>query len=100
MLYKNGGMKKRGGYSQNYDHAQRGDAKRPADSLTLEDAYRLLGVNHDTSLEEVDKAYREKISKSHPDKVSHLGEELQEKASEVTLKLNAAINMIRNSRTN
>ena len=100
MLYKNGGIKKRGGYSQNYDHTQRGDDKRPVDSLTLEDAYRFLGVSPDTPLKEVEKTYKEKISKSHPDKVSHLGDELQEKASEVTLKLNSAINMIRKNRGN
>ena len=98
LLYKNGGMKKREGYSQNYDHAQRGDTKRPAESLTLEDAYRFLGVSPDTPLKEVEKTYKERISKSHPDKVSHLGEELQEKASEVTLKLNAAMNTIRKNK--
>jgi DnaJ-domain-containing protein 1 len=92
MLYKNGGMKKRRGY------AQRGNAKSPPDSLTLEEAYRFLGVSPDTPLENVEKAYREKISKSHPDKVSHLGEELQEKASEVTLNLNAAMNIIRKNK--
>ena len=98
MLYKNSGMKKRRGYSQSYDHAQRGNAKSPPDSLTLEEAYRFLGVSPDTPLENVEKAYREKISKSHPDKVSHLGEELQEKASEVTLNLNAAMNIIRKNK--
>ena len=98
LLYRNTGMKKRESYSQNYDHAQKGDAKRPADPYTLEDAYRFLGVSPDTPLEEVKKAYKEKISKSHPDKVSHLGEELQEKASEVTLKLNSAMDMIRKNR--
>ncbi len=72
--------------------------RAPPDSLTLEEAYRLLGVSPDTPLEDVEKAYREKVSKSHPDKVSHLGEELQEKASEVTLKLNAAMNMIRKNK--
>jgi DnaJ-domain-containing protein 1 len=100
LLYRNTGMKKRESYSQNYGRAQRGGVKSPSDSLTLEDSYRFLGVSPDTPLEEVKKAYKEKISKSHPDKVSHLGEELQEKASEVTLKLNSAMDMIRKNRGN
>ena len=67
--------------------------------LGLEEAYRLLGTNPNSSWEEVKKAYKEKISKSHPDKVSHLSEELQEKAKEVTLKLNQAIDIIKRNKT-
>ncbi len=63
--------------------------------LDLEEAYGLLGLNPDASWEEVQKAYKEKIAKSHPDKVAHLSEELQEKAKELTLKLNNAIDVIR-----
>jgi hypothetical protein len=98
LLYRNAGMKKRENYSQNHDHEQSKDAKSPTDSLTLEDAYRFIGVSPDTPWDEVKKAYKEKISGSHPDKVSHLGEELREKASEITLKLNSAMNMIRKNR--
>jgi DnaJ-domain-containing protein 1 len=101
LLSRNAGiMKKRESYSQNHDHGQRGDSKSPPGSLTLDDSFRILGVSPDTPWEEVKKAYRDKVSKSHPDKVSHLGEELQEKAGEITLKLNAAMNMIRKDRGN
>ncbi len=54
-----------------------------------------MGVNPDASWEEVQKAYKDKIAKSHPDKVAHLSEELQNKAKELTLKLNQAIDIIR-----
>jgi DnaJ-class molecular chaperone len=54
-----------------------------------------LGVNPDASWEEVQKAYKEKIAKSHPDKVAHLSDELQNKAKELTLQLNKAIDIIR-----
>ncbi|MDR4505235.1 MAG: DnaJ domain-containing protein [Candidatus Scalindua sp.] len=67
----------------------------PGESSQVEEAYRLLGIRPDASWKEAQKAYKEKIVKSHPDKVAHLGEELQEKAKEVTLKLNKAIETIR-----
>jgi DnaJ like chaperone protein len=62
---------------------------------SLEEAYRILEVNPDASWEEVKKAYKEKIARSHPDKVSHLSKELQEKAEELTLKLNKALDVIK-----
>ncbi|ODS30954.1 MAG: DnaJ-like protein DjlA [Candidatus Scalindua rubra] len=63
--------------------------------LNLEDAYKILGVSPNASLKEVQKAYKDKIVKSHPDKVTHLSKELQEKAKEVTAKLNKAIEIIK-----
>lgn len=67
--------------------------------LSLKKAYRTLGVSFDATLEEVKKAYRDKIAKCHPDKVSHLSEELQEKARELTLDLNNAFKLIKQTRT-
>ncbi len=66
--------------------------------LTLDEAYRVLGVKNASSLDEISKAYKDKMIKSHPDKVSHLSHELQEKAQELTLRLNAAFDVIKNSR--
>ncbi len=63
--------------------------------LNLEDAYKILGVSPNASLKEVQKVYKDKIVKSHPDKVTHLSKELQEKAKEVTAKLNKAIEIIK-----
>lgn len=80
-------------YSRN--KSQENKKKEPNGDLDLEEAYGLLGLNPDASWEEVQKAYKEKIAKSHPDKVAHLGKELQDKAEELTLKLNNAIDIIR-----
>ena len=41
------------------------------------------------------KAYKDKMTKSHPDKVSHLSKALQDKAQELTLELNAAYDLIK-----
>ncbi|NOZ67962.1 MAG: DnaJ domain-containing protein [Deferribacteres bacterium] len=72
--------------------------RRGRETLSLEEAYRTLGVSPGASWEEVKKAYREKVSKCHPDKVSHLSEELQEKARELTLRLNDILEVIKRSK--
>ena len=64
-------------------------------SMSLNESYKLLNVSPDASLSVVQKAYKEKMAKSHPDKVAHLSEELQKKAKELTLEINKAYNLIK-----
>ena len=49
---------------------------------TRESAYEILGVERDASDQEVKSAYRQLVSKYHPDKVSHLGDEFADLAEE------------------
>lgn len=63
--------------------------------MGLEEAYRLLNVSPDASWSDVQRAYKEKMAKSHPDKVAHLGKELQDKAKELTVEINKAYNIIK-----
>ncbi|MBL7048006.1 MAG: DnaJ domain-containing protein [Nitrospira sp.] len=63
--------------------------------LTLEKAYILLGVSSKADMDEISSAFREKVSKSHPDKVTHLSEELQERARELTMNFNMAYDLIK-----
>lgn len=44
--------------------------------------YKILEIPSESSNEEVKKAYRKMANKYHPDKVSHLGDELQKLAEE------------------
>lgn len=81
-------------YSSN-TQSQEGKREGHGGALDLEEAYRLLGVNQKTSWGVIQKAFKEKVVKSHPDKVTHLSEELQTKAKEITLQLNKAIEIIR-----
>lgn len=61
-------------------------------------AYKILEVSPDASDEEIKKAYRRLAVMYHPDKVSHLGEEIQNSAKEKFQKLNAAYEKIKKQR--
>ncbi len=62
--------------------------------ITLDQACLILGISHNTSWDEVKKAYKQKIARNHPDKVSHLSSEIRQKAKEETLKINKAFEFI------
>ena len=54
--------------------------------------YDILEVSPNATLEEIKKAYLDKITKYHPDKVISLGKELQLLAEEKTKQINKAYN--------
>ena len=63
-----------------------------------EAAYRILEISPDVTDEEVKKAFREMAKKHHPDKVAHLGEEVQHAAKEKFQMINQAYNDIKKVR--
>lgn len=63
-----------------------------------EGAYKILGINADAMDEEVKLAYREMAKKYHPDKVSHLGEDVKKAAEEKFMKVNEAYETIKKKR--
>ncbi len=67
----------------------------PDGQMGLNEAHRVLHISPDAPWRKVQSAYKERMTKSHPDKVSHLGEELQEKARELTVEINKAYNTIK-----
>jgi len=61
-------------------------------------AYKILEISKDASDEEVKKAYRSMATKYHPDKVSHLGEDIKKAATEKFQALQAAYEEIKKER--
>lgn len=61
-------------------------------------AYQVLEISPGVSDEELKKAYRELAKKHHPDKVSHLGEDVKRAAEEKFTRLNAAYEAIKTER--
>lgn len=61
-------------------------------------AYRILEITPEATDEEVKKAYKKMAVKHHPDKVSHLGEDVQRQAKEKFQEINAAYEQIKKER--
>lgn len=64
----------------------------------LESAYKVLEIDSSATDEEVKKAYKKMAVKYHPDKVSHLGEDVQKTATEKFKKINEAYEKIKKQR--
>ncbi|MDR0941930.1 MAG: TerB family tellurite resistance protein [Bacteroidales bacterium] len=67
-------------------------------SNDIENAYKVLEITENASDEEIKKAYKKMAVKYHPDKVSHLGEEVQKSATEKFKKVNEAYEKIKKQR--
>ncbi|HEX7493458.1 MAG TPA: TerB family tellurite resistance protein [Bacteroidales bacterium] len=61
-------------------------------------SYKILEIVQSSSNEEVKKAYRRMAMKYHPDKVSHLGEEIRKSADEKFTRVNEAYEKIKRER--
>lgn len=61
-------------------------------------AYRILEITPDATDEELKKAYRRMALKYHPDKVAHIGEDVQKAANAKFQELNAAYEQIKKER--
>ena len=62
--------------------SEKNDEARSADRFESSDPYIVLGVDRSDSEAHIKKVYRELVSRYHPDKVAHLGEEFKTIAEE------------------
>jgi DnaJ like chaperone protein len=60
------------------------------DTRSLDDAYKILGVNPDCTDDELKKAYRQMALKHHPDRVATLGEDVKKAAEKKFQEINDA----------
>ena len=60
--------------------------------------FRILEISPDASNDEIKRAYRKMANKYHPDKVSHLGKEMQAAAEEKFKALNNAYQQLKKDR--
>jgi len=58
-------------------------------------AYEILGIERNTTVEEIKKAYRQMALKYHPDKVTHLGEDVRKAAEEKFKKIQEAYESVK-----
>lgn len=61
-------------------------------------AYSILGLQPNATNEEIKKAYRKMAVEYHPDKVSYLGEDIQQSAKEKFQKINQAYESLKKER--
>lgn len=64
-------------------------------SSVVNDPYSILEVSQGASQDEIQTAYRARMREYHPDKVAHLGEELQKLAHERTVEIQQAYQRLR-----
>jgi len=64
---------------------------------TPSDPHTVLGVPRSASQEEIRAAYRARMREYHPDRVAHLGEDLQRLALRKTLEIQEAFERLRRS---
>ncbi|HET9571352.1 MAG TPA: TerB family tellurite resistance protein [Bacteroidales bacterium] len=65
---------------------------------SAESAYKILEITPQATDEEVRKAYKRMAVKHHPDKVSHLGEDVQKAANDKFKEVNSAYDRIKKER--
>lgn len=93
--YDNSGS---GSYSGGYSGGYSSGGYAPRSGPSLNDCYKILEISPDATDDEVKKAYRKAAMKYHPDKVSHLGEDMRKKAEEQFAKVNEAYDKIKAAR--
>ena len=81
--------------SEGPERKERSSRAQPAASEPAFDPYEVLGIPASASAETIQSAYKARMNEYHPDKVAHLGEELQELAHRKALEIQQAYQQLR-----
>ncbi len=74
------------------ERSSRAQAEAPG---SLFDPYQILGIDSSASGKEIQAAYKARMHEYHPDKVAHLGEELQKVAHRKAVEIQQAYEQLR-----
>ena len=77
------------------DQRERSSRAQAETSESSFDPYEILGIDSSASGEEVQAAYKARMHEYHPDKVAHLGEELQKVAHRKAVEIQRAYEQLR-----
>ena len=76
--------------SEGRDERERSSSAQAEAPKSSVDPYRTLGIDSSASGEEIRSAYKARMHEYHPDKVAHLGEELQKVAHRKAVEIQRA----------
>ena len=99
MSWLNRLLFRRGGWGQPRSTETSGQGKNSSwhaeeEGSSSKDPYEILGVKPGALPKEIHAAYREAVQKYHPDKVSHLGKELQDLANKKFVEIQEAYDFL------
>ena len=77
------------------DQRQQSRQKQESTSQQGNDPYVVLGVSREDSLSHIEKRYKELARQYHPDRVNHLGPELQDMAHQKMLAIQEAYEILK-----
>ena len=77
------------------DERERSSSAQAKASESSFDPYQILGIDASASGKEIQAAYKARMHEYHPDKVAHLGEELQKVAHRKAVEIQQAYEQLR-----
>jgi DnaJ like chaperone protein len=82
-------------YREGFSYGGQGGGPRPPAPDRVEEALAVLGLQRGAGADEIKQAWRRLSKEHHPDRVTHLGEELRRVAEERMRRINAAYDTLK-----
>jgi DnaJ like chaperone protein len=82
-------------YREGFSYGGQGEGPRPPAPDRVEEALAVLGLQRGAGPDEIKQAWRRLSKEHHPDRVTHLGEELRRVAEERMRRINAAYDTLK-----